>query len=92
MGRARVCLGERFPPLTLTLACPLPLPPSAQDAHMAVKGSSETARTLRSVLGDQLLYLSSSTHLLALANVIAASSGDLEPVVAAAITALALDR
>jgi hypothetical protein len=40
------------------------------------------------VLGDQLLYLSESVELLAVGNVIAASTGDLESVVASAIAVL----
>jgi hypothetical protein len=47
---------------------------------------------VRAILGDQLMYLSQSRHLLALANVTAASAGDLAAVVAATISALALDR
>lgn len=64
----------------------------AMELHSAAKGVADTARAVRAILGDQLMYLSQSRHLLALANVTAAAAGDLAAVVAAAISALALDR
>jgi hypothetical protein len=60
----------------------------SQEVCKARRGAADTLRALRGVLGDQLLYLSESVELLAVGNVIAASTGDLESVVASAIAVL----
>ncbi len=65
-----------------------PTPSSVQEASKTRRGAPDTLRTLLGVLGDQLLYLSETAELLAVGNVIAASSGDLESVVGSAIAAL----
>ena len=60
----------------------------SQEVCKARRGAADTLRALRGVLGDQLLYLSESVELLAVGSVIAASTGDLESVVASAIAVL----
>ncbi len=86
---SHVCSASARPHPTIH-TCPTPvlLSSNVQEASKARRGAPDTLRTLLGVLGDQLLYLSETAELLAVGNVIAASSGDLESVVGSAIAAL----